>query len=513
MAPNPIDAALQAALDGNLRRLKKKAKEVNLREAKDDRGRNALHFAAAMGRLGTCEYLVDEVGIGANSLSGDGETPVLLAAAEGKVPVLAFLLGRGVTRPSPTQGAPRRCTRRQSTVRSSSITRRLSYIFAYMYKVSVRLCMSLTYYCVIMSFMPLLGHDEAVRLLLSKGVDVDPLNYKGTPLHLAANKDQEQVVKVLLEHGANVPQHSSCQSRLHTAHDSMLRALLEMCKATGSGQAGADVNFKTSRGPTALLMAVDEGLIDIVKFLIEAGADPNIADHRGRIPIIYAAAYKQREIVETLFPTTKPVSSLQGWSVDGIITAMRKIPLEDKVTYTLKEHIDFLKSQGKQAYAKQDYLQAINFYTQAIEEDPGDATLFANRSLCWLQMRDGDRALLDAQQCKAMRPSWSMEWYREGTALSLLKNYREAADSFVQALKCDKHRASTTPASDMINKALREAIDAMKSGAGTEGQNPVSESTATVDISHDNNSPEHSTERLHNEQAQLVLQRLNKLAM
>ncbi|TVU00349.1 hypothetical protein EJB05_54244 [Eragrostis curvula] len=471
MAPNPIDAALQAALDGNLRRLKKKAKEVNLREAKDDRGRNALHFAAAMGRLSTCEFLVDEVGIGANSLSGDGETPVLLAAAEGKVPVLAFLLGRGGDPAKPDSGG------------ATPLHEAAEH-----------------------------GYDEAVRLLLSKGVDVDPLNYKGTPLHLAANKDQEQVVKVLLEHGANVPQHG-CQSRLHTAHDSVLRSFLEMCKATGSGQAGADVNFKTSRGPTALLMAVDEGLIDIVKFLIEAGADPNIADPRGRIPIIYAAAYKQREIVETLFPTTKPVSSLQGWSVDGIINAMGKIPLEDKVTYSLKEHIDFLKSQGKQAYAKQDYLQAINFYTQAIEEDPGDETLFANRSLCWLQMRDGDRALLDAQQCKTIRPSWSMAWYREGTALSLLKNYREAADSFVQALKCDKHRASTTPASDMINKALREAIDAMKSGAGTEGQNPASESTATIEISHDNNSSEHSTERLHNEQAQLVLQRLNKLAM
>ena len=40
--------------------------------------------------------------------------------------------------------------------------------------------------------------------VLSKGVDVDPVNYRGTPLHLAAAKDRGQVVKILLEHGADV---------------------------------------------------------------------------------------------------------------------------------------------------------------------------------------------------------------------------------------------------------------------------------------------------------------------
>lgn len=43
-----------------------------------------------------------------------------------------------------------------------------------------------------------------MRLLLSKGVDVEPMNYRGTPLHLSANKDREEVVKILLEHGADV---------------------------------------------------------------------------------------------------------------------------------------------------------------------------------------------------------------------------------------------------------------------------------------------------------------------
>lgn len=50
----------------------------------------------------------------------------------------------------------------------------------------------------------LAGHCEAVRLLLSKGVPVDPLNHRGTPLHLAVAKGQDETAKVLLEHGADV---------------------------------------------------------------------------------------------------------------------------------------------------------------------------------------------------------------------------------------------------------------------------------------------------------------------
>jgi hypothetical protein len=48
------------------------------------------------------------------------------------------------------------------------------------------------------------GHCEAVRLLLSKGVRVDPIDHRATPLHLAAAKDHDQVVKALLEYGADV---------------------------------------------------------------------------------------------------------------------------------------------------------------------------------------------------------------------------------------------------------------------------------------------------------------------
>ena len=56
-----------------------------------------------------------------------------------------------------------------------------------------------------------------------------------------------------------------------------------------------------------------------------------------------------------------------------------------------------------------------------MEIDPDDATLYLNRSLCWLLMGDGGKALLDADECRNMRPGWSKACYRQGAALMLLK--------------------------------------------------------------------------------------------
>ncbi|CAN6170931.1 unnamed protein product [Urochloa humidicola] len=59
MAPSPAAVAIVAACDGNLRLLKETASKVNLREAKDAKGQNVLHFAAVKGYLEVCRFLIE----------------------------------------------------------------------------------------------------------------------------------------------------------------------------------------------------------------------------------------------------------------------------------------------------------------------------------------------------------------------------------------------------------------------------------------------------------------------
>jgi ankyrin repeat protein len=55
------------------------------------------------------------------------------------------------------------------------------------------------------------GHIEVVRLLLSEGVDADPLNNRlVSPLPCAAAKGHSQIVKLLLERGADVSYYLRC---------------------------------------------------------------------------------------------------------------------------------------------------------------------------------------------------------------------------------------------------------------------------------------------------------------
>ncbi|XP_021321799.1 serine/threonine-protein phosphatase 6 regulatory ankyrin repeat subunit A [Sorghum bicolor] len=398
------------------------ARKVNLREAKGDKGRNALHAAAAGDHLDVCRFLVEELGLNVNYTTEEGMSPVHFAATAGSMCVLKYLLECGVDPAMPDSS--RGCTPLHCAAEE--------------------------------------GRCEAVRLLLSKGIDVDPVNYRGTPLHLAVSKDQDQVVKILLEHGADpnkVVNHVFSPLMVACCAHSLkcMKLLVE---------GGADVNLITPYGQTILTEAVDDGLTEIVKFLLEAGADPNIADEDGKIPIMCAAGHAQRELIEMLFPKTRPIPSVPDWSIDGIIRSIDSLCFKTRDEALLEEQIADVKLQGKEAFAKGEYLTAIYFYCQAMNRDPFDATLFANRSICWLRQREGDRALLDAQQCTMMRPDWSKGWYREGAALAFLKDYKRAVVAFERALKLD-------PASDEIKKALREATDAMKSAAArTEQQNP-----------------------------------------
>ena len=113
------------------------------------------------------------------------------------------------------------------------------------------------------------SHTELVKLLLEHGADANiKSEYGYTPLYRACDKDNTEVVKLLLEHGADVNSkdnygntllYSACKNN----NTELAKLLLEY---------GADVNNKNKYGGTLLYWACLKNNTELVKLLLDYGA-------------------------------------------------------------------------------------------------------------------------------------------------------------------------------------------------------------------------------------------------
>uniref|UniRef100_I1P0K0 Serine/threonine-protein kinase BSK1-like TPR repeats domain-containing protein n=1 Tax=Oryza glaberrima TaxID=4538 RepID=I1P0K0_ORYGL len=167
----------------------------------------------------------------------------------------------------------------------------------------------------------------------------------------------------------------------------------------------------------------------------------------GHLPIEVAARCGARKDVETLFPVTSRIPCVHDWTVDGIINYAKSLP-DVKDEEFCEAMLDMGKFQGREAVKNKDYRGAMHIYTKAIALNTRDASLFSNRSLCWLKLGEGEKALIDAEACRMMQPNWPEACYRQGAALMLLKDCKNACSSFLDGLKLE-------PENVEMNNALR----------------------------------------------------------
>uniref|UniRef100_A0A0E0JER4 Uncharacterized protein n=1 Tax=Oryza punctata TaxID=4537 RepID=A0A0E0JER4_ORYPU len=312
-------------------------------------GIGLLHAAACQGHLNVCKFLVDELGSDVNIAGAEGLTPFMAAAESGDVPTVEYFLDHGG---DVTKTDDKRC--------------------------------------------PVLHHAAAIgcckvrEFLLSKGVPVDIDCGLGTPLFHAANNGKDKALKILLDHQADVSKYyiAQCFSR-----------------------AGADVNGKGTLVSPLMFAASQGGYTNFIKFLLKAGANPNIPDDLGWLPVEHAALRDFREEVEMLFRVTSPIPNVPECSVNGIIPNSKL----DHVPTTV---------------------------------------LYANWRICRLLMGDDEDALSDGNRCRMMRPNWAKAFYRWGAGHMLLKEYKHACDALTDAQKLDAGSVE-------IERELRKAREFM----------------------------------------------------
>jgi len=113
---------------------------------------------------------------------------------------------------------------------------------------------------------------KVVKFLLEHGHDVNQIEGRNTPLKSAVYKENKALVTLLLEHGALVNS---------TKHNIERRVVVRMFRYQTTEilrrliEYGLDVNAADYRGSTPLFYAMGMGRLDVMKALIDGGANVN----------------------------------------------------------------------------------------------------------------------------------------------------------------------------------------------------------------------------------------------
>ncbi|KAB0795416.1 hypothetical protein PPYR_12255 [Photinus pyralis] len=140
------------------------------------------------------------------------------------------------------------------------------------------------------------GQNAVMKFFLRRGADVNIMDkMQRTPLYWAASRGYLLTVKVLLNHGADVNYSTKNGSALFAAvqneHTDIVRLLL---------QQGADVKITNHLDFTALSLAACQDNIEILKLLLHYNSDIEHKSKYGLTPLLHAAKKGQTEIAKIL---------------------------------------------------------------------------------------------------------------------------------------------------------------------------------------------------------------------
>lgn len=224
-----------------------------------------------------------------NTSDRAGETPLVLAAREGRADVVQTLLrlGSSVDLPDSAGRHP------LAAAASAGHERSVEILLDAGAKVDAITSDGYTAFLL----AALAGHQQVVERLLSAGADLNATTADGgTALLLASFNGHDEVVTGLIRRGSIV-NHANAYGTTaliwaaHRGHDPIIRLLID---------AGADMNAQNIFGKTALMEAVLNHYTVCVVTLLERGADTNAVSADGETVREQALRLELLDVVELL---------------------------------------------------------------------------------------------------------------------------------------------------------------------------------------------------------------------
>ena len=142
------------------------------------------------------------------------------------------------------------------------------------------------------------GRDETVKSLIAEGTDVHAINVRGqTPLHLAAMTDNVDVVRMLINGGADVDVVDP-GNNIRPLHNAATNGCTNVCEFLLKH--GADMDARTATGDTALHLAAENRHSDVVSLLLSFHANHDIKNNAGVTAEQIATARDDTTIIDLI---------------------------------------------------------------------------------------------------------------------------------------------------------------------------------------------------------------------
>ena len=157
------------------------------------------------------------------------------------------------------------------------------------------------------------GQLKLAEFLLDHGADITLASEQGTALHWAVGRKNLETIRFLVKRGA-VLDTGSTFSGIRPLHQSVHEGWLEGTKFLL--EAGASPNIRGPFDWTPLHLAAWSGHFELVKLLLAKGADINCQDKNGATPLLIAIGNNFNRIAEFLLSEKADVH-LRGWVLDA----------------------------------------------------------------------------------------------------------------------------------------------------------------------------------------------------